>query len=235
MINHLDSTFEREFHGSPELPHFIQFPSKVISLGFDRAVVLGIIYAYTKGALNVCKLKNETIANMIGRSKSNVSHIISDLDKAGFITINTERNKNGTYRFITIPDAVYTRVSYKNEGAISDKIGGYLLGDIQKNNKDNNKDNNKENNNNNKERAIKNEIPVYDIFLEYAKSKEPNVDPTDLKLKYDSWVEADWSINRQGKYQKIVYWKATLLNTLPYIKKITVSSGPQKAQRNQYL
>lgn len=78
-------------------------------------------------------------------------------------------------------------------------------------------------------------VPNFDEFKEYAKSKEPNIDPNDLKLKYDSWVEADWSINRQGKYQKIVYWKATLLNTLPYIKKITVSSGPQKAQRNQYL
>ena len=234
MINELDSNLEREFHGLPELPHFIQFPSKVINLGFDRAVVLGIIYAYTKGALSVCKLKNETIANMIGRSKSNVSHIISDLDKAGFIKINIERNKNGTYRFITIPDAVYTRISYKREEVISDNIGGYLVEDIQKNNKDNNKDNNKENNNN-KERAIRNEIPEFDSFLQYAKSKEPNIDPSELKLKYDSWLESDWSINRSGKYQKIVYWKSTLLNTLPYIKKLTVSSGPQKAQRNQYL
>jgi uncharacterized protein YdaU (DUF1376 family) len=78
-------------------------------------------------------------------------------------------------------------------------------------------------------------VPNFDEFLEYAKSKEQNVDVNDLRLKYDSWVESDWSINRNGKYQKIVFWKSTLLNTLPYIKKLVVSSGPQKAQRNQYL
>lgn len=78
-------------------------------------------------------------------------------------------------------------------------------------------------------------VPNFDEFLEYAKSKEQNVDVNDLRLKYDSWLESDWSINRNGKYQKIVFWKSTLLNTLPYIKKLTVSSGPQKAQRNQYL
>ena len=94
----------------------------------------------------------------------------------------------------------------------------------------NNSNNNINNNSNNK--SI---IPNFDEFLEYAKTKEPNVDSSDLKLKYDSWLESDWSINRSGKYQKIVYWKSTLLNTLPYIKKLTVSSGPQKAQRNQYL
>ena len=94
----------------------------------------------------------------------------------------------------------------------------------------NNSNNNINNNSNNK--SI---IPNFDEFLEYAKTKEPNVDSSDLKLKYDSWLESDWSINRSGKYQKIVYWKSTLLNTLPYIKKLTVNSGPQKAQRNQYL
>lgn len=89
--------------------------------------------------------------------------------------------------------------------------------------------------NENKIKIKKALIPNFDEFLEYAKTKEPNVDSSDLKLKYDSWLESDWSINRSGKYQKIVYWKSTLLNTLPYIKKLTVSSGPQKAQRNQYL
>lgn len=89
--------------------------------------------------------------------------------------------------------------------------------------------------NENKTKIKKALIPNFDEFLEYAKTKEPNVDSSDLKLKYDSWLESDWSINRSGKYQKIVYWKSTLLNTLPYIKKLTVSSGPQKAQRNQYL
>ena len=92
-----------------------------------------------------------------------------------------------------------------------------------------------ENINENKTKIKKALIPNFDEFLEYAKTKEPNVDSSDLKLKYDIWLESDWSINRSGKYQKIVYWKSTLLNTLPYIKKLTVSSGPQKAQRNQYL
>ena len=222
MISELDSDLEREFHGVPQLPYYIQIPGKVIHLGFDRAIVLGIINVYAKGTLNVCKLKNETIAKMIGRSKSNVSQIISDLDKAGYITINIERSKRGTYRFITVPDAVYDRLPSKNEGATSKNIGGYFAEDIQKNNKENNKENIKYNTN----------IPEFKEFKEYAISKAPNIDLESLKLKYDSWVESGWAIQKNNKLNKILNWKSTLLNTLPFIKKNQVTFTVPKI--NQY-
>lgn len=69
-----------------------------------------------------------------------------------------------------------------------------------------------------------NTIPSYDEFLAYALTKKPNVNQQDLKHKYESWVENNWSINRNGKLQPILKWKATLLNTLPHLREVVNSS-----------
>jgi hypothetical protein len=74
-----------------------------------------------------------------------------------------------------------------------------------------NKNDNKENNNT---------IPSFQEFLAYALEKKPKVSQIDLRLKYDSWKESDWSTNRNGKLHPITNWKTTLLNTLPYLKEI---------------
>jgi hypothetical protein len=69
-----------------------------------------------------------------------------------------------------------------------------------------------------KQRTINKEqltdIPPFDIFLDYAKTKKPNINKAELKLKYESWVVNDW---KDGKDNKIKNWKSKLLNTLPYI------------------
>jgi uncharacterized phage protein (TIGR02220 family) len=134
-MENLEPSFETEFHGAPQLPSFLMMPSSVIKLGFDYAIVLGIIYAYSKGSMSVCKLKNETIANMIGRSKNNVSLIINNLDKKGYLRVNLERNSNGTFRFITVPDGIYG-VIHRNEGDHSRELGGSSVGISQKNSKE---------------------------------------------------------------------------------------------------
>jgi hypothetical protein len=61
------------------------------------------------------------------------------------------------------------------------------------------------------------DIPSFDSFLEYALTKEPNIDQADLKRKYDIWVEDDWN---DGYGKPIKSWKKKLLNTLQYIKKV---------------
>jgi hypothetical protein len=68
-----------------------------------------------------------------------------------------------------------------------------------------------------------NTIPSFQEFLAYALEKKPKVSQIDLRLKYESWKESDWSINRNGKLQPISNWKSTLLNTLPYINEISYS------------
>ncbi len=81
--------------------------------------------------------------------------------------------------------------------------------------------NNKGNNNKNE----KKDIPAYQIFLEYAVSKKPKLNPDELKLKYDSWIENDW---RDGNDKPIKNWKTKILNTLPYISETTrtVNTNP---------
>ena len=66
-------------------------------------------------------------------------------------------------------------------------------------------------------------IPEFSEFLEYALMKKPRVNQQDVRLKYESWKENNWCINKNGKLQPILNWKSTLLNTLPYIKEIVIN------------
>jgi hypothetical protein len=70
-----------------------------------------------------------------------------------------------------------------------------------------------------------NTIPEFSEFLAYALEKKPKINQQDLRLKYESWKESAWSINRNGKLQPITNWKTTLLNTLPYLKEINLANA----------
>ena len=62
-------------------------------------------------------------------------------------------------------------------------------------------------------------IPELSEFLEYAVQQVPTINKEDVKLKYESWKVNDWSVTVNNKTRKIVNWKSTLLNTLPYLRK----------------
>ena len=66
------------------------------------------------------------------------------------------------------------------------------------------------------------DIPAWEDFLAYAVEKKPKVSKSDLKLKYEAWRENGWKVQRGGKLQPIKNWKATLLNTLPYIAEVVI-------------
>lgn len=70
------------------------------------------------------------------------------------------------------------------------------------------------------------EIPSLDEFLSYAISKDPEVNRSAVGLKYESWIENDWSTLAKGKKQPIKNWKSTLLNTIPYLGKEESSHDP---------
>ena len=65
-------------------------------------------------------------------------------------------------------------------------------------------------------------IPTYPEFKEYALSKKANVHLTELKLKYDAWVENGW---KDGHDNKIKNWKSKLLNTIPHLKESSQITG----------
>lgn len=74
---------------------------------------------------------------------------------------------------------------------------------------------NKNDNKNNKEIYI----PEFSEFLNYAVSQVKFINKEDVRLKYESWKVNDWSVTVNNKTRKIVNWKSTLLNTLPYLRK----------------
>jgi hypothetical protein len=84
---------------------------------------------------------------------------------------------------------------------------------------------NNENNVNNENNET-NQIPAWEEFLAYALEKKQKASKQDLKLKYESWIESGWKVNRGGKLQPIQNWKTTLLNTLPYIKEGSPTGHP---------
>ena len=59
-------------------------------------------------------------------------------------------------------------------------------------------------------------IPDFSEFLIYAKEKEPSINESALKNKYDAWIENGW---KNGNDRKIKNWKSALLQTMPYIEK----------------
>lgn len=65
-------------------------------------------------------------------------------------------------------------------------------------------------------RKEKNNIPAWIEFLTYGLEKEPSVDHSALKNKYDAWIANDW---KDGNDRVIVNWKSKLLQTMPYINK----------------
>lgn len=59
-------------------------------------------------------------------------------------------------------------------------------------------------------------IPDWIEFLAYGKEKEPNVNDSALKNKYEAWVSNDW---KDGNDKEIKNWKSKLMHSMPYIKK----------------
>lgn len=84
------------------------------------------------------------------------------------------------------------------------------------------------NNNDNNDNNVKNEkhIPDFEDFKNYALENKPDINIPALELKYKSWVQNNW---KTGKGQKIVNWKSTLLNTIPYIKNENNSGNNKRA------
>ena len=73
----------------------------------------------------------------------------------------------------------------------------------------------------NKQETIKqiNKVPTSEEFVAYGISVVEDVSIEALKLKYESWLVNDWCKEKNGKMIKIVNWKSTLNNTIPFLPK----------------
>ena len=69
------------------------------------------------------------------------------------------------------------------------------------------------------EKEEKSVIPNLEEFVTYGISIVEDVSIEALKLKYQSWLQNDWHKEKNGKMIKIVNWKSTLNNTIPYLPK----------------
>jgi hypothetical protein len=73
---------------------------------------------------------------------------------------------------------------------------------------------------------VKQDIPSFDEFKNYALLKKSNIDINHLKLKYESWAENGW---KDGNNNHVKNWKSKLLNTLPHLK-ISTFANPYANQ-----
>jgi hypothetical protein len=71
-------------------------------------------------------------------------------------------------------------------------------------------------------KSLLDQIPTYDEFQDFALSKMPNVDLSHLKFKYQSWIQNEW---KNGNNKKILNWKSSLINTLPFLKTVELKSN----------
>jgi hypothetical protein len=80
-----------------------------------------------------------------------------------------------------------------------------------------------------KKREEKKIIPSVEEFVDYCVSKQPNVDPSHAKLKFDQWVENGW---KDGYNKPIKVWKSRANGVIPHLKTIQ-PKGKYQLDRSQ--
>lgn len=145
----------------------------------------------------------ELLSKETGLSVMQVRTSLNKLKSTNEITINS--NKKGT---------VIQVVKYNDYQVVTNELTNKQPTDNQQVTTNKNEKNEKKYN-----------IPAYEEFKNFALSKKPNVDPEALRLKYDAWVDNGW---KNGNDKRILNWKSTLNNTLPYIKTLSSSTPIQQ-------
>lgn len=148
----------------------------------------------------------ELLAKELGLTRSKIRLSLNNLKITNEITIKS--NSQGT---------IIEVVKYKDYQITTNETAIKQPKSDQQTTTNKNEDNEK-----NEDKRM---IPSFDDFKEYALTKKPKVNLTDLKLKYDSWIENDWC---DGYDNKIKNWKSKILNTLKYIAEEdkTVNNNP---------
>jgi len=68
-------------------------------------------------------------------------------------------------------------------------------------------------------------VPSLEEFIKHAKERKSNVNPEDVRLKYFSWKDNDWSITRDNKTRPILNWRSTLTNTVKFLGVVAIKEN----------
>ena len=137
------------------------------------------------------------------RSYNTYINTLNDLVEFGFINL-IEKSKNQYSSNI---------VALSNfDKALDNALDKAMIKHVTKQGESNSSINKQETKNNK-------QIPELSEFLAYAVQQVPTINKEDVRLKYESWKVNDWSVTVNNKTRKIVNWKSTLLNTLPFLRK----------------
>ena len=142
-----------------------------------------------------------TLSESLGMSVQSVRTSLKKLEETREVTKHLERGMS----IFTILS--YNQYQSNNKGSTNDQ---------QTTNKGLTNDQHNIEEEGKKERKKEKSIPTFFEFYKYALSKNPKVDKDKLKMKYDSWIESGWCVQRNGKLEPIKIWKSTLTNTMIY-------------------
>lgn len=150
----------------------------------------------------------------IKKHQTYIKYFNDIVDWGGFTLIQKSRNQYSS-------NIISINAMPENGKALDKALINHRAKQTQSNGQSNSsidkQDNNKQDNN--KQKKI--ERPTYEEFKSYALEKEPLLDLTALKNKFDAWEVNGW---KNGNDKKIVNWKSSLLNTLQYLPKKQISS-----------
>ena len=146
--------------------------------------------------------------------------VLNDLIEFGFVIIITESKNQHQSKVIALSkfdkasDEASDKALDKAHIKATDKASDTIIKQVNKETKNNKS------------------IPDYIEFLEFAKTKKPNVDREHLKAKYESWVHNGW---KDGNDKKISNWKSKITNTLPYIPEANNQNESPEAMIDRLL
>ena len=202
----------------PHIPLYIgdwEKDCNVLSLESEGAWLRIIFKMFSKGKQSSIKIPTKSLQNLWRCSADKVQEILEDLIFNDICDIDVEGSftEFTCRRFVKENKLSKTRSDARKKGYQKNKTT--TKPNQNKNKKLQNADNDNDNDND-----IDNDIPNKKEFLNFAKSKVPNIDLEDVGLKYEAWKEGDWHTGGD-KPRKIKNWKTTLINTLPHLKKST--------------
>lgn len=198
------------------------------SLNLTEKILLVEVNSLDHGPAR-CFASNNYFGKFFNLSPSRISHLIRSMVDKGFLVriIKKDESEISVRELFLNPDnpicasllgdknhvlggiAKTTRwVLRKQQGGIAKIARGYC-----ENSKHIETVNNTVNNTEEKKRKAP---PPFSEFRDYALTKSSTIEPSALKLKYESWIENNW---RDGNDKKIKNWKTKLCNTIPYLPK----------------
>ncbi len=215
----------------PNIPLYIgdwEKDCNVLSLEAEAGWLRIIFKMFTNGKQSVYKLPTKGLQNLWRVSEHKVEEILNELSDFNICEITTDG------RFTEFTCRRYVKensISEIRKESVSKRKDRYKTSTkhIQTTENENDYVNEIEVKSEIEVKNTNSEIPNFSEFKLYALEKEPSVNTSALKNKYDAWIENGW---KNGNDKPIKNWKSSLLQTLIYIEK-NPTNGTATTNRNR--